>query len=626
MARDYVRDTEAVRDLNKELIRGEDFITKQEGAAKKLLNTIGAISEELNKSGDFSEKNVKQANLLAEAGQASLKFAQSKSKKDKESFDKIVKKYKVYKDLGGEQIEELENLIKQNGQIEVQEGILSRIKVSQEDITEALKDQVPYGKQLTVLFGKKAGMAKKIGAALFITSGIMKNFAARTKVIGDEFGALGMQSGEFKSTLLSASTNAVRLGFDIKDVADITNELTTNFGFSNLEAANLSLKVLDTSRALGLSNSEGSKLFGTLINISGLSAETAEQFSESTAQLAQANGAAPTVVLKDLANSSETIAKFTGMTPDNLAKAAIQANKLGLSLKDIDGVAESLLDFQGSLNKEIEASILLGRDINLQKARELALNNDLEGVAVEITKQVGGEAEFNKLNLIQRKALAESIGLSVEQLSKVVTNQDKVKTLNDAIAGSDSFEDLLGRDSLDNITKIANDFKAIGADLVNTIGPVVSQVVGGIASFTEYLSKSPMLVKTITGLLAGLAVKNLISATAGIFGATVGKFGLIGVPMAMGLMAMMKTQVSSAKTMASAQEGGITTQEGLVNVHPQEAIIPIEKMGEFISDAIKPLVEETIRASKSNERALAEVGSKVDSQATRFADAVEGMA
>ena len=79
------------------------------------------------------------------------------------------------------------------------------------------------------------------------------------------------------------------------------------------------------------------------------------------------------------------------------------------------------------MNKEIEASILLGRNVNLQKARELALNNDLEGVAVEITKQVGSEAEFNKLNLLERKALAGAIGLSVEQLSKVVTNQDKLK-------------------------------------------------------------------------------------------------------------------------------------------------------------------------------------------------------
>ena len=113
------------------------------------------------------------------------------------------------------------------------------------------------------------------------------------------------------------------------------------------------------------------------------------------------------------------------MTPDNLAKAAIQANKLGLSLKDIGQVAEGILDFEGSLNKELEASVILGRNINLQRARELALSNDLQGVAVEITKQVGSEAEFNQLNLIERKALAESIGLSVEQLSKVVTNQNK---------------------------------------------------------------------------------------------------------------------------------------------------------------------------------------------------------
>ena len=622
MARDYVRDKEAVQDLNKELIRGEDFIRKQEGAAAKLLDTIGGINQALKASGDFSEKNKKQADLLAGAGQASLKFAQSKSKKDKESFDKIVQKYKIYKDLGGEQIKELDNLIKQTGEIDVQEGILSRIKVSQEDITEALKDQVPFGKQLSTLFSKKAKGAAKVAAALTIGTTILKNFAAKTAVIGEEFGALGMQSGEFKSTLLSSEVGAQRLGMGMKDVADVTKELTTNFGFTNLEAANLSGKVLDTSKALGLSNQEGAKLFGTLINIGGLSAETAEQFSESAAQLAKANGAAPTVVLKDLADSSETIAKFTGMTPDNLAKAAIQANKLGLSLKDIGGVAEGLLDFQGSLNKEIEASILLGRNVNLQKARELALNNDLEGVAVEITKQVGSEAEFNKLNLLERKALAGAIGLSVEQLSKVITNQDKVKSINDAIAGTDTFEDLLGRDSLDNITKISNDFKAIGADLVNTIGPVISQVVGGIASFTEYLSKSPMLVKTITGLLAGLAVKNLISATAGIFGATVGKFGLIGIPMAMGLMAMMKTQVSSAKTMASAKEGGITTQEGLVNVHPQEAIVPIEKLGIMIADAMKPVVEENKRIRETNEILV----SETKKQAGRFADAMEGMA
>ena len=37
-------------------------------------------------------------------------------------------------------------------------------------------------------------------------------------------------------------------------------------------------------------------------------------------------------------------------------------------------------------------------------------------------KQVGGEAEFNKMNVIQRKALAESVGVNVEQLSRLVRN------------------------------------------------------------------------------------------------------------------------------------------------------------------------------------------------------------
>ena len=57
MARNYVRETQEVRNLNKEIIKGEDFIKKQEGAAKKLLATIAGVNDELSKSGNFSEKN-----------------------------------------------------------------------------------------------------------------------------------------------------------------------------------------------------------------------------------------------------------------------------------------------------------------------------------------------------------------------------------------------------------------------------------------------------------------------------------------------------------------------------------------------------------------------------------------
>ena len=68
----------------------------------------------------------------------------------------------------------------------------------------------------------------------------------------------------------------------------------------------------------------------------------------------------------------------------------------------------------------MKASLLIGRDINLDRARTLALNNDLTGALEEVVSQVGGEAEFNELNRIQRQALAESVGVSVGELSRLV--------------------------------------------------------------------------------------------------------------------------------------------------------------------------------------------------------------
>ena len=269
--------------------------------------------------------------------------------------------------------------------------------------------------------------------------GLFTKFNALTRQIGEEFGAIGMQNERFKRAALETNVEAAKIGKNMKDVLSVTKSLTKEFGFSRDEALNVSNQIIDTSLALGMSSEEGAKLIGSLVQISGLSFESANNFAKQTSLLAQAEGAAPNAVIRDIAESSETIAKFTGMTPDNLAKAAIQANKLGLQLKDIASSAEGLLSFQDSLNKEIEASILLGRDVNLQKARELALNNDLEGVAIEITKQVGGQAEFEKMNLLQRKALAASIGMSVEQLAKVVSNQDKIRSLNDRIGEQKGF-------------------------------------------------------------------------------------------------------------------------------------------------------------------------------------------
>ena len=99
-------------------------------------------------------------------------------------------------------------------------------------------------------------------------------------------------------------------------------------------------------------------------------------------------------------------------------------------------------DFETSIEKQMEASLLLGRQINLDRARQLALTGDQEGMLQEILKQVGGEAEFNRLNVLQRRALAESVGQSVENLSRLVRNNTATTTAGVVAGQSDNTEEI----------------------------------------------------------------------------------------------------------------------------------------------------------------------------------------
>ena len=317
------------------------------------------------------------------------------------------------------------------------------------------------------------------------------------------------------------------MGKSISDNIDIVNELTTSFGFGLEESINLSKSVLDTSVALGLSNSEGAKLVGTLSQVSGLSLEAANQFAKQTASLAKQEGVSPVAVLKDIAQSSESIAKFTADGGENISKAAILATKLGTSFDKVASIAEGLLDFQGSLNKEIEASILIGRNLNFQKARELALNNDIEGAVANVVQQLGTEQEFNRLNLIQRRALADSIGVGVDELAKFVTNQEKATTLQEQIS-KQPFEKLVGREALDNIAKIVNDFQTIGAELIVSIGPSLASFASGIAKITKGLAEARLLVPIIAAGFALMAVRSLSVAYASLVTAGALKGGGLG--------------------------------------------------------------------------------------------------
>ena len=134
-------------------------------------------------------------------------------------------------------------------------------------------------------------------------------------------------------------------------------------------------------------------------------------------------------VIEEAASISGNMrANFRGNT-EAIAQAVFQAKLLGLSLSQMEGVSGSLLDFQSSIESEMAAELLTGRQLNLEEARRAALMGDTETLMSEISKQAGTQEDFLAMNIIQRQALAKAVGLEVNELADMFKKQSEQDAL-----------------------------------------------------------------------------------------------------------------------------------------------------------------------------------------------------
>ena len=200
-------------------------------------------------------------------------------------------------------------------------------------------------------------------------------------------------------------------------------------------------------------------------------------------------------IFQDIAQTTDIIAVNLGGDASKIAAANLEARKLGLSLSDIDRVAASLLEFESSISAELEAELLTGKELNLEKARLLALNNDLEGLAKEIGNNEAITSAFASKNRIQQEALAKSIGLQREDLAKMVIAEKQRAGLTDeevAKAAGMTLEDYKRLSVQESINKS-----------IAKMGEALAGPLEMLANMVRFISKFSTL---ITGIIALTAV------------------------------------------------------------------------------------------------------------------------
>ena len=231
------------------------------------------------------------------------------------------------------------------------------------------------------------------------------NIAMTTKVIGANAEELGKAYADLaKQTGISTIHNEEMLQSQVL--------LTKQYGMAGDEAAAFQMTAVGN-------NATTEQLMGTVSQMTG-------EYNKLTG-----NALNHKEIAKDIAKVSKTISAAYKGDIKSLAKAALQAKSMGMSLEQTASVAEKLLDVESSIEAEMKANVLTGKHMNMNAARQLAFQGDSAGAAAEALKQAGSYDDFLKMNVVQQKAVAEAAGMTVEEL----VNAGQVQKINEQLTG-----------------------------------------------------------------------------------------------------------------------------------------------------------------------------------------------
>lgn len=393
---------------------------------------------------------------------------------------------------------------------------------------EKLKDSVDTAKQLVGNFdtirnlnedlNKKTAFFDKLDdlfGQLPVVGPAFSSFAKSSKEIRDNFGDGGFIEGlktfldiGAKGAILFGGTQFIKgVGKQDKQLTSLARNLTQGFQDARGEAVNFRDGLVDVADKAGkpvsfliegieavneelgtqgLISMDAAKQFSTLTHRLKLSTEEAtnlfkasaaigEEFSDvndtlvgQTMALNSANGLAIDYkdIMQDVGSFSSAVLLTQNKFAGGLGKAAFTARKLGLEMSDLENIAGNLLDFENSIAAELEAELITGKQLNLENARMAALKGDMAALGEELAAQDITASKFGSMNVLAQESIAKAMGMSREQMSKMLVEQEALKKVSDEL-GIQGLENL---DTEGRIEKIMNEQKVSRSEALSLLG------------------------------------------------------------------------------------------------------------------------------------------------------------
>jgi hypothetical protein len=534
-----------------------------------------------------------------------------------EAADRRFKFEESIANLGPEEQKKLRDLFALNENLIQQEERLNQIKEEGNKLYERLPGFLQDGVDLAKDLGKglMSGMLPLVLIGLLLAAAVdsFTELSAASKKFREETGITASQSKELDNQVKKIRNNFSQLGLAADDVYDTIGALKGEFA----DNARLSEAVVSSMTVLnknfGIAQKDAAKVSMIMQSMAGYTAETAQGISQQIANMANLAGVAPAKVFEDISESAEQTYTYFKGDINLIAKQAIEARRLGTTLKDVLKTTEDLLDFENGIEKELVAATFVGGQFNLSQARALAYAGKNVEAQKEILKQVERSGKFADQDMFTKKVLADAAGMTVEQLTKQLQIQKLLSGLSDeealkAQAAIDTGLNLNGltqdqlmnktqelaaqKEIADKVTQMENSFKGIVASLGTALLPlmeglapivtILAETFGFIFKVLNYIpGVFPAIIAGLTAMwlmTMKVAIAAKMAAIAKVWSAY-GAMPFIGVALAAGVVAALISSVGKAKSVGDVMSPAngrtqISTKEGgLLNLSPNDDLV-----------------------------------------------------
>jgi len=584
-------------DVNKETQKVGEAFSKNIGSAisqnAASLKKIGNLQAEINKGVNVEAKIQKEIAAVA-TRKRTIQRQQNNLiangiKLDKELSNQLSAQFAIQEDT-------LSTLVAENVEKQKQKSLFTLLGEGGKNLLDKLDKSGTASKLLSGNLSATVTPMRllEVGIALVVDA-----FMELDKITGEVAQNLGISYSEaqgMNKEFSEIAMNSQNVFVTTAGVAKSQMELSNIFGTNKMLTNDMLQTQTELTHQMGLSAETG----GELAKLGLLTGKTSKEITANVlGQSAAMNAANKTAiseknVLKEVAGLSSSIQLSMGNNAPELAKAVQTAKKFGMELSKVDGIADSLMDFESSITAELEAEMLLGKDINLEKARQFALTNNLAGVAEEVAKITGSAADFSKMGRIEQEALAKAVGMSKEDLAKSLQDKEVLAKLgakegtaleayNKLKKAGNSEEQIrkkLGDDNLaaqlhgesvqERFAASVASMKEVFVQIADALLPMGSSIVDAVAGMANLVKNSLGFLKVLGSIVA--VYKTMKFLGDGVYRNQI----LSNIASKLGLVSeqqIVKAKLSAAIT----AKGNLLTEEGAALVKKRSLMYSIKE-------------------------------------------------